>query len=49
MPAALQSIFDNGGESLGGPVRATIAGEGELEVAYARDPEGNIVEVQRWG
>ena len=49
VPAALRRILDNGGETLGGPVRTTVAGEGELEVAYARDPEGNIVELQRWG
>jgi len=49
VPAALRSILDNGGETLGGPVRTTVAGEGELEVAYARDLEGNIVELQRWG
>jgi predicted enzyme related to lactoylglutathione lyase len=44
----LTSILDNGGEILGGPVRTSVAGAGELEVAYARDPEGNIIEVQRW-
>ena len=28
---------------------ADVAGEAHLEVVYARDPEGNIVELQRWG
>jgi len=27
---------------------ADVAGESHLEVVYARDPEGNLVELQLW-
>lgn len=46
--AALRAVLDHGGARLGGPVRTTVSGAGELEVAYVRDPEGNIVELQHW-
>lgn len=46
--ASLHEVVAHGGGVLGGPVRTQVADVGELEVAYARDPEGNIVEIQRW-
>jgi len=48
VPSVVEAVLDNGGEILGGPVRTTVAQLGELEVAYVRDPEGNIIELQRW-
>ena len=45
---ALASIVDAGGSALGAVVRVSVAGKGELCFTYARDPEGNIVELQRW-
>jgi catechol 2,3-dioxygenase-like lactoylglutathione lyase family enzyme len=46
--SALQKMIDHGGEPLGKVSRTTVAGVGELEVTYARDPEGNIIELQAW-
>jgi lactoylglutathione lyase len=38
-----------GGSMVGEVVSARIRGAGALDVAYARDPEGNIIELQKWG
>jgi catechol 2,3-dioxygenase-like lactoylglutathione lyase family enzyme len=46
--SALQRVLDNGGQRLGSISRTTVTGVGELEVTYARDPEGNIIELQHW-
>ncbi len=46
--AALAAMLAAGGSSLGEPVSVTVAGAGELRFVYARDPEGNIVELQAW-
>jgi glyoxylase I family protein len=48
VPGALQEVLDNGGGPLGKVSRTVVAGAGVLEVTYARDPEGNIVELQAW-
>ena len=48
VPSVVETVVDNGGEVLGGPVGTNVAELGELEVAYVRDPEGNIIELQRW-
>lgn len=42
-------VKKHGGSSLGETVRSEIEGVGMLHVVYARDPEGNIVEIQKWG
>jgi catechol 2,3-dioxygenase-like lactoylglutathione lyase family enzyme len=44
----LQRLLEAGGRELGEVVEADVAGESHLEVVYARDPESNIVELQRW-
>lgn len=44
----LERFLEAGGQRLGEIVDVDVAGEGHLEVVYARDPEGNIVELQRW-
>ena len=46
--AALEAVLKAGGSTVGELVRHRVEGVGLLEVVYARDPEGNIVEVQRW-
>lgn len=46
--AALAAVRAAGGSAVGELVRHDYPGVGRLEVVYARDPEGNIVELQRW-
>ncbi len=46
--SCLARIETHGGSSLGEFVSGTIAGVGEISVVYARDPEGNIRELQQW-
>jgi glyoxylase I family protein len=48
VPGTLERLLAAGGQHLGEVVHADVAGESHLEVVYARDPEGNIVELQRW-
>ena len=47
--AALARAKRHGGSAVGSLVSTTIEGVGHIEVAYARDPEGNVVELQKWG
>lgn len=47
--AALAAVLEHGGRALGQLARTTVPGVGELAVVYARDPEGNIIELQSWG
>ena len=44
----LQEVLRNGGSTVGSTVKGNIPGVGEIHVVYARDPEGNIVEIQKW-
>ncbi len=46
--AAFAAVLAEGGARLGDVVSTTVAGVGELRMAYVRDPEGNILELQRW-
>lgn len=45
---ALQEMLAHGGEQLGTVVGTSVPGDGDLQVTYARDPEGNIIELQSW-
>jgi predicted enzyme related to lactoylglutathione lyase len=45
---ALQAVIAAGGGAVGEIAEAEVKGVGLLRVVYARDPEGNIVELQRW-
>lgn len=45
---AVREIVDHGGSTLGEVASTTVAGVGELELIYVRDPEGNIIELQSW-
>ena len=44
----LQKVERNGGSRVGTIVSAEIEGVGSINVVYARDPEGNIIELQKW-
>ncbi len=46
--AVLEQVLQNGGQSLGEVSRKALPGLGELTFVYARDPEGNIIELQSW-
>lgn len=48
VPAALERLLAAGGSTVGEVVETEIAGAGRITAVYARDPEGNIVELQRW-
>lgn len=45
---ALQAVIAAGGGAVGEIATAEVNGVGLLRVVYARDPEGNIVELQKW-
>src|SRR5262245_55226760 len=45
---ALQAVIAAGGGAVGEIATAEVDGVGLLRVVYARDPEGNIVELQQW-
>jgi len=44
----LDKVIRNGGSKIGKVVRANIQGAGEIEFVYSCDPEGNIIELQKW-
>lgn len=45
---ALQAVIAAGGSTVGNIVTTEVDRVGVLRVVYARDPEGNIVELQKW-
>ena len=45
---ALEKVISAGGGSVGEIATTEVDGVGSLQVVYARDPEGNIVELQKW-
>ena len=44
----IKRLEKNGGSLVGKRITTTIEGVGRLDVVYARDPEGNIIELQKW-
>jgi catechol 2,3-dioxygenase-like lactoylglutathione lyase family enzyme len=46
--AALDQVLAHGGRRLGTVVKTNVAAVGNLQIVYARDPEGNIIELQAW-
>jgi predicted enzyme related to lactoylglutathione lyase len=46
--AARASVVDAGGGTVGEVVSLQVPGAGTVDFAYVTDPEGNIVELQRW-
>jgi predicted enzyme related to lactoylglutathione lyase len=45
---ALQAVITAGGSTVGEIATTQVEGVGVLRVVYARDPEGNILELQKW-
>jgi predicted enzyme related to lactoylglutathione lyase len=45
---ALAAVMAAGGSTVGDVVVTDLEGVGSLRVVYARDPEGNIIELQKW-
>jgi lactoylglutathione lyase len=45
---ALRTVIAAGGSAVGKVATREVDGVGVLRVVYARDPEGNIVELQKW-
>jgi len=48
VPAARQRLRAAGGSDLAKMVTVPITGAGTITVLYMTDPEGNIIELQRW-
>ncbi|MBN1995755.1 MAG: VOC family protein [Anaerolineae bacterium] len=46
--AAQQAVLAAGGSTYGQRVTVEIPGAGQITVVYVTDPEGNIIELQRW-
>lgn len=46
--ASLRKIIEYGGNKLGKIVTREIKGAGLIVFTYAKDPEGNIIELQNW-
>ncbi len=48
--ATKEAVISMGGGLVGDVVNVELPGVGRLEFAYMRDPEGNIIEIQKlWG
>jgi predicted enzyme related to lactoylglutathione lyase len=45
---ALQAVIAGSGSAVGNIATTEVNGVGSLRVVYAQDPEGNIVELQKW-
>jgi predicted enzyme related to lactoylglutathione lyase len=48
VPAALEAVLASGGSQVGEAVHVEVAGVGRLVFVYAADPEGNLIELQKW-
>ncbi len=44
----LDRMISAGGRALGEISTAEVSGKGQVEFVYAADPDGNIIELQRW-
>ncbi len=47
--AALAAVEAAGGGRVGELVEVEVPDAGRLTFVYATDPEGNVLELQRWG
>jgi len=45
---AFEEVKAAGGDAIGELVTTEISGSGVLTFVYASDPEGNVIELQRW-
>jgi catechol 2,3-dioxygenase-like lactoylglutathione lyase family enzyme len=46
--AVRQAVLAAGGRALGDLISTEIQGAGAITFAYVADPEGNVIELQRW-
>jgi predicted enzyme related to lactoylglutathione lyase len=46
--AVRQAVLEAGGRALGDLILTEIEGAGAITFAYVADPEGNVIELQRW-
>lgn len=46
--AVLKKLLEYGGSMYGKVIEAEVKGKGFLKAVYAKDPEGNIIEIQNW-
>ena len=44
----LETLERNGGKALGEITKRAVKDVGEITFVYARDPEGNLIELQSW-
>ena len=44
----LRKMVEHGGQSFGDIIEKEVPGVGILTFTYARDPEGNLIELQSW-
>jgi len=44
----LALLIENGGSELGKITKRKIESKGDITFVYAKDPEGNILELQKW-
>ena len=44
----LESLINNGGKAFGEITKRRVQDIGEITFIYARDPEGNLIELQSW-
>ena len=44
----LANVLAHGGTALGEVVTTAVPGAGNVTFVYAADPEGNLLELQRW-
>jgi len=47
--AAREAVLAAGGAEVGSLTTVSVAGVGTITFVYLTDPEGNILELQRWG
>ena len=48
VPFVLEILEKNGGTAAGEITKRKVNGVGEITFIYARDPEGNLIELQSW-
>jgi len=48
VPAARGAVIAAGGRAVGEIVSVEIPGAGQITFVYVADPEGNLIELQRW-
>ena len=46
--ATAEAVFQNGGSAVGKLTEQEVPGVGVITFQYLADPEGNIVEIQKW-